>query len=332
MGAPRLDRPPPFLAHIGSSRSFGPVEAFSAAIQQPDGRWRVASERTGLLDLWQRRALLWLLGSVLLAAPLGYFFARRLTAPIRTFAEAAERLGRDPRAPALAAEGPAEIGVAARAFNEMQERLRRYVEDRTAMVGAIAHDLRTPLTRLAFRLEAAPEELRAKAAADIAEMEAMIAATLAFVRDATGPAARERVELNSLVESVVTDMAEAGSDATFESCDPLVVEADAVALRRAVTNLTANACRYGARARARVHREGGWAVVEVEDDGPGLPAGELDRVFEPFYRAERSRSRVTGGTGLGLAVVRAIVLAHGGEVALENRREGGMRARLALPL
>ena len=214
----------------------------------------------------------------------------------------------------------------------MQERLRRYVDDRTAMVGAIAHDLRTPLTRLAFRLEAAPEELRAKAAADIAEMDAMISATLAFVRDATRPAVRERVELSSLVESVVTDMAETGSDAAFEGGGPLVVEADPVALRRAVTNLVVNACRYGTRARARVRREDGQAVVEVDDDGPGLPARELDQVFEPFRRAERSRSRATGGTGLGLAVVRAVVLAHGGEATLENRQEGGLRARIALPL
>lgn len=323
---------PPLLSRVGLLRSDHPVEAFSAALRQPDGLWRVAREPHGLLDPWQRRALLWLLGSVLLATPLGYLFARRLTAPIQAFAAAAERLGRDPQAPALAVEGPTEIGAAARAFNEMQERLRRYVEDRTAMVGAIAHDLRTPLTRLAFRLEAAPEELRAKAAADIAEMEAMIAATLAFIRDVTRPAARERVELNSLVESVVTDAAETGSDATFEGGGPLVAEVDPVALRRAVTNLIVNACRYGARARARVRREGGQAVIEVDDDGPGLPQHELDRVFEPFHRAERSRNRGTGGTGLGLAVVRAVVRAHGGEATLGNRQDGGLQARITLPL
>lgn len=323
---------PPLLARVGAAGSDRPVEAFSAALHRPDGLWRVASERHGWLDPWQRRALLWLLGSVLLAAPLGALFARRLVAPIRAFAEAAERLGRDPRAPALAAEGPAEIGAAARAFNEMQGRLRCYVEDRTAMVGAIAHDLRTPLTRLAFRLEAAPEELRVKAAADIAEMEAMIAAALAFVHDATRPAARVPVELASLVESVATDAAETGSDAAFEGRGPLVVQADPVSLRRAVGNLVVNACRYGVRARVRVRRDGERAIVEVEDDGPGLPAGELGRVFEPFYRADRSRGRGTGGTGLGLAVVRAIVLAHDGEIALENRREGGLLARVTLPL
>ena len=138
--------------------------------------------------------------------------------------------------------------------------------------------------------------------------------------------------MSSLVESVVTDMAETGSDTAFESSSPLVVEVDPLALRRAVTNLVVNACRYGTRTRARVRHEGGQAVVEVDDDGPGLPQHELDRVFEPFHRAERSRSRTTGGTGLGLAVVRAVVLAHGGEATLENRQEGGLRARIALPL
>jgi two-component system, OmpR family, sensor kinase len=329
VGAP--GEPPP-LPGVGVPRPERPFEAFAAAVRQPDGLWRVAREQGGLLDPWQRRALLWLLGSVLLAMPLGYLFAQRLTAPIQAFAEAAERLGRDPQAPALAVGGPAEVGAAAHAFNQMQERLRRYVEDRTAMVGAIAHDLRTPLTRLAFRLEAAPDELREKAAVDIAEMEAMIAATLAFVRDATRPAVRERVELNSLVESVVTDAAETGCDATFEEGSPLVAEVDPIGMRRAVTNLVINACRYGVRARACVRRDGGRAVIEVDDDGPGLPVGELERVFEPFYRTERSRSRSTGGTGLGLAVVRAIVLAHGGEVALENCREGGLRTRIILPL
>jgi two-component system OmpR family sensor kinase len=257
-----------------------------------------------------------------------------LTAPIRAFAEAAERLGRDPQAPALTLEGPAEIGGAARAFNDMQERLRRYVEDRTTMIGAIAHDLRTPLTRLAFRLEAgAPEELRAKAAGDIAEMEAMIAAALAFVRDAGRPAARELLELRSLLESIADDMAATGADVMVESGPAVVIHGDPVGLRRLFSNLIVNAVKYGGgRAWASIRQEGERAIVEVEDDGPGLPHVELDRVFEPFYRAERSRSRETGGIGLGLAVVRAVALAHGGEVSLENRHEGGLRARVILPL
>jgi two-component system OmpR family sensor kinase len=323
---------PPWLFRTPAATSEHPVEAFSAALRQADGSWLVLTERQGLLNPWERRALLWLSGSVLVAGLLGYLFARRLTAPILSFAEAAERLGRDPRATALVSEGPAELGAAARAFNDMQDRLRRYVEDRTAMVGAIAHDLRTPLTRLAFRLESGPEELRIKAAGDIAEMEAMINAALVFVRDATRPAHRERLELGSLVESVCADMAETGSEATFEGGDSVVLEADPLGLRRVVTNLLANACRYGLRARVRVSAAGGRAIIEVDDDGPGLAVVDLDRVFEPFYRVERSRSRRTGGVGLGLSVVRAIVLAHGGTIAMRNRPEGGLRVRVTVPL
>jgi signal transduction histidine kinase len=323
---------PPWLFRTQAVSSEHPVEAFSAALRQPDGRWLVLAERQGLLSPWEKRALLWLSGSVLVAGMLGYLFARRLTAPILSFAEAAQRLGRDPRATALVLEGPAELGAAARAFNDMQDRLRRYVEDRTAMVGAIAHDLRTPLTRLAFRLESGPEELRLKAAGDIAEMEAMINAALAFVRDATRQAHRERLELGSLVESVCADMSETGSETTFEGGDSVVLEADPLGLRRVVTNLIANACRYGLRARVRVTAAEGQATVEVDDDGPGLSNADLERVFEPFYRVERSRSRRTGGVGLGLSVVRAIVLAHGGTVDLESRPEGGLRARVTVPL
>lgn len=323
---------PPWLFRTQAVSSEHPVEAFSAALRRPDGRWLVLADRQGLLSPWEKRALLWLSCSVLVAGMLGYLFARRLTAPILSFAEAAQRLGRDPRATALVSEGPAELGAAARAFNDMQDRLRRYVEDRTAMVGAIAHDLRTPLTRLAFRLESGPEELRVKAAGDIAEMEAMINAALAFVRDATRPAHRERLELGSLVESVCSDMSETGAETTFEGGDSVVLEADPLGLRRVVTNLIANACRYGLRARVRVTATEGQAVIEVDDDGPGLSNADLDRVFEPFYRVERSRSRRTGGVGLGLSVVRAIVLAHGGTVGLESRPEGGSRARVTVPL
>lgn len=323
---------PPWLFRTQAGSSDIPVATFSAALRQPDGRWLVLSERQGLLSPWEKRAVLWLGGSVLVAGLLGYLFARRLTAPIQSFAEAAERLGRDPRAAAPVPEGPAELGAAARAFNAMQDRLRRYVEDRTAMVGAIAHDLRTPLTRLAFRLEGGPEELRCKASGDIAEMEAMISALLSFVHDATEPAQRERLELGSLAERVCADLAETGANASFEDGAPVVLDADPLGLRRVVTNLVSNACRYGIRARVRVMARPGEAVIEVDDDGPGLAPAELERVFEPFVRAERSRSRRTGGVGLGLSIVRLIVLAHGGTIRLAPRPEGGLRATVTLPL
>ncbi|MET3665986.1 ATP-binding protein [Caulobacter sp. 1776] len=305
---------------------------FKLGVRQSDGHWLVVEPKpTFRFDSWQQRILLILLLSVAAVTPLAWLFARRLAQPITAFADAAERLGKDPRTPPLSISGSGEVVAAATAFNMMQERLRRYVEDRTAMVGAIAHDLRTPLTRLKFRIEAAPDDIRPKLAADIDQMEAMIAATLGFVRDTQRPAERTKLELSSLLESVMDEAAETGGEATVERSEKVVIEGDPVALKRLVSNLVDNALKYGAAARGRVYAEEGMAIIEVDDDGPGVPPGELERVFEPFYRGEPSRNRETGGIGLGLAVVRSLARAHGGDVALHNRAEGGLRACVRLP-
>jgi signal transduction histidine kinase len=306
---------------------------FKIGVRQDDGRWLVARPQPSFQwNSWQGHVVITLLISILAVTPLAWWFARRLAAPIAAFATAADRLGRDPRAPPLELAGSSEVVAAAEAFNRMQERLRRYVEDRTAMVGAIAHDLRTPLTRLRFRIEAAPDDIRAKLAADIDQMDAMISATLGFVRDATRAGPREKLELSSLVESVLDEAAETGADAVALPSERLVVEGDPLALRRLIANLVGNALKYGLRARGRVFAENGDAVIEIEDDGPGIPVEEAERVFEPFYRGEPSRSRETGGAGLGLAVVRSIARAHGGDVVLISRSAGGLTARVTLPL
>ena len=306
---------------------------FRIGVQQSDGQWLVVRPQPSFQPgSWQGHILITLLISIVAIAPLAWLFARRLAAPIAAFATAAERLGRDPRAPPLELGGSSEVHAAAEAFNRMQERLRRYVEDRTAMVGAIAHDLRTPLTRLRFRIEATPDDIRAKLAADIDQMDAMISATLGFVRDATMAGPREKLELSSLVESVLVEAAETGAEATALSSDRIVIHGDPVALRRLTANLVGNALKYGLRARGRAFIEGAEAVIEIEDDGPGIPVEEIERVFEPFYRGEPSRSRETGGAGLGLAVVRSIARAHGGDVALTTRSGGGLTARVTLPL
>jgi len=306
---------------------------FKVGVRQQDGAWRVVEPRPSLrLGSWQLHILLTIALSTLIVAPVAWLFARRLSAPIALFAEAAERLGRDPKAPPLEVAGSREVTAATEAFNRMQERLRRYVEDRTAMVGAIAHDLRTPLTRLRFRIEAAPEELQGKLAAEIDQMDAMISATLAFVRDTTRAGPREKLELSSLVETILDEAAETGSDATALPSDRLVVEGDPIALRRLVGNLVENALKYGHRVRGRVFAEDGCAIIEIEDDGPGVVSEEIERLFEPFYRGEPSRSRETGGAGLGLAVVRSIARGHGGDVILHNRAGGGLTARVSLPL
>ena len=336
---PRLEGPGPGpggpgslggLGRFGERVLFAP---FRIGVRQADGQWLVVRPQpTFQWNSWQGHIVMTLLISIIAVSPLAWLFARRLAAPITAFASAADRLGRDPRAPPLELAGSSEVIAAAEAFNRMQERLRRCVEDRTAMVGAIAHDLRTPLTRLRFRIEAAPEDIRGKLAADIDQMDAMISATLGFVRDATRAGPREKLELSSLIESVLDEAAETGADATALPSERLVVEGDPVALRRLAANLVENALKYGHRARGRVFAENGEAVIEIEDDGPGIPVAEAERVFEPFYRGEPSRSRETGGAGLGLAVVRSVARAHGGDVALISRPGGGLTARVTLPL
>jgi len=337
------DRPPPGLHGPGPGGPWSGAPPrfdervlfapFKIGVRQDDGRWLVVRPQpTFQWNSWQGHVVITLLISILAVTPIAWWFARRLAAPIGAFATAADRLGRDPRAPPLELGGSSEVHAAAEAFNRMQERLRRYVEDRTAMIGAIAHDLRTPLTRLRFRIEAAPDDIRARLAADIDQMDAMISATLGFVRDATRAGPREKLELSSLVESVLDEAAETGADAVALPSDRLVVEGDPLALRRLIANLVDNALKYGLRARGRVFAENGEAIIEIEDDGPGIPADEAERVFEPFFRGEPSRSRETGGAGLGLAVVRSIARAHGGDVVLTARPAGGLTARVTLPL
>src|SRR5581483_2357949 len=195
-------RPPLGAERPEQSLIFG---SFQAWVRQPSGAWVMVEPRAALIAPWQLRVLLVLAAAALAVTPLAWWFARRLAAPLAAFAGAAERLGRDPDAPPLDIKGSREIRAAVSAFNEMQERLRRYVNYRTAMVGAIAHDLRTPLTRLRFRIESAPDELKSKLAMDIDEMEAMVAATMAFVKDAMRPGERSKLELSSLVETVMDD-------------------------------------------------------------------------------------------------------------------------------
>ncbi len=323
------------------------VEYYPAGSSRPEaalqGRFRVAFHDTNgwilvepadqrLLATRERQFLLLFLLSAGAMLPIAWIFARRLAQPFERFADAAEALGRDPRAPPPQVHGPAEVERAADAFRQMQKRLQAYVTDRTQMLGAIAHDLRTPLTRLAFRLEGLDEQQAVGLRADVAEMEAMVHSTLGLARADSEPVERQRLELGSLVEKAAEDLAVTGRRVSAESLEALVVDGDPVGLRRLFTNLLDNGETYGKTAHALAWAEGGLAVVDVLDEGPGLPPGEEERVFEPFYRLERSRSRKTGGTGLGLAVARSIARLHGGDVVLSNRPGKGLRARVTIPL
>lgn len=338
--APRGDATPPvrirgmvqFHQSLGirSDRlTFGP---FTASWRLDDGRWATVEPPRGLLSPWQQRILLALAISALILAPLVWWMARRLTRPIRVFAEAAERLGADPDAEPLNPTGPAEVRTAIHAFNDMQASIRAHMRQRTQTIAAIAHDLRTPLTRLRFRAEQAPDAVRDRMAGDIEEMDHLIGQAMAFVRGDAATDRRERFDLGLLAEDCAHDFSETGTAVTLDRVEGMTVEGDPAALRRAISNLIDNALKFAGSARVSAFRDGKTAVLEVADDGPGIVETELETVFEPFHRGERSRSRETGGAGLGLAVARQAARAHGGDVTLENRPGGGLTARLTLIL
>jgi signal transduction histidine kinase len=305
---------------------------FLAAARTGSGQWIIVKPSARpLLDEWRLRLFLWLGGSAILIAPAGYLFARRITAPLAIFADAARRLGSDPNSPPVRLDGPAELGAAADAFNDMQLRLHRYIADRTAMFSAISHDLRTPLARTRFKIERAPGPLRDSIARDLDQMEAMITSVLTFLRQGAASGARKHIDLRSLLETLVAETVDAGGEANLDMRQDLIVSGDLVALRRMFDNLLHNAMTYAGAAHVVVRTEGIEIVVEVQDDGPGVAESDLERVFEPFYRADRARNLDSGGVGLGLAIARAIAREHGGELTLELRHPG-LNAVVRLPL
>ena len=312
---------------------LGAWRSLQAAVRLRDGQWlsfATALPQSGPPFSWSFVIALAVMG--LLVLIVSAWAVRGVTAPMGTFAEAADRLGRDVTAPPLPETGPSEIRAAIRAFNRMQESVRRLVEGRTQMLAAISHDLRTPLTLLRLRAEEAENtDEREKALATIGEMDGMISSMLAFARDEMFAEPRRRVDLTTLVESVVDDMTDAGIDVRMEPSEPLPFECQPAAIKRVVANLLDNAIKYGKRADVTIVRLPDSVEIVVEDQGPGIPPDEVEKVFQPFYRIENSRNRETGGTGLGLAISQSIAQAHGGEITLANREGGGLRAAVRLP-
>jgi signal transduction histidine kinase len=270
-----------------------------------------------------------LLGTVVALSALA---VRWVTRPLSTLATAAEKLGEDINRVPLAVTGPAEVQRAAKAFNTMQARLARFIGDRTRIVAAMSHDLKTPLTRLRLRTETLEDEaLQAKFARDIDEMESMIAQALDFMRDAASAEPAQPVNVMSLLESLQADYQDAGQAFEIKGRVARPLSGRPRALRRCLSNLLDNAFRYGQRPSVEVDDGARELTMRVLDEGPGIPEAELERAFEPFYRGEASRSRETGGTGLGLGIARNIARAHGGDVTLRNRAGGGLEATLMLP-
>lgn len=257
---------------------------------------------------------------------------RWVTRPLRDLAVAAERFSLDEARDPVSETGPAEVRRAARAFNTMGERVRRLVSERTMALAAVSHDLRTPITRLRLRSELLDDEpTRERIDEDLSEMETMIDATLDYLRMGVVNEVPKTFDIAAMLKTIVDDETDRGQSIRLEGVMHAPIRGKPVAIRRTLWNIIGNALKYGSAATVRVDLEGDQVLVEVTDEGPGLPTEEQERVFEPFYRIENSRSRQTGGTGLGLTIARAIIADHGGTITLRNRPQGGLEVSIRLP-
>lgn len=304
------------------------------AVGLRDGSWGVFTAATEMTSLrWAARMAAWLLIGGLFVVLFAAWVSRRVTKPVRRFSDAADRIGRDVlTAPPLPETGSPELRRAARAFNRMQGRLRRLVGDRTLMLAAISHDLRTALTRLRLRTEFIGDDTqRARAEGDVAEMQAMLEATLAFARDEATEEAHEPVDLASMAQALCDNASDAGGAARYDGPARLVLSCPPAALRRALANLIDNAIAYGGEADVGLAEDADSVRFTIADRGPGIPEAQREAVFAPFRRLETSRSRETGGSGLGLAIARTAVRRCGGDIALGDRAGGGLEAVVTLP-
>jgi len=326
---------------MGGAAPFGPGyrgrrfggPSFVAQVTLSDGaRITFDARQPAEAVSWPYRLLLSL--GVLLAAVIAVTLVavRWVTRPLKTLAAAAENLGEDLNRPPLDEGGPLEVSRAAHAFNTMQRRLARFVADRSQIFAAMSHDLKTPITRLRLRAEMLEDaELRAKFEKDLQEMEAMVSAALDFMRGVERAEPAQPLDVMALVESVQADARETGGEVTVEGTARASYTGHAATLKRLLANLVDNALKYGRTAAIVVEDSPAQLVIRVRDEGPGIPDGELERVFEPFQRLEGSRNRATGGSGLGLTIARNVARAHGGTLTLANRAAGGLEAVLALP-
>lgn len=266
-------------------------------------------------------------------ALLTWFATRFVTRPLRRLAQAALALGEDLERPPLPDDGPEEVRHASRAFNHMQEKIRGLFAERTRLLAAITHDLQTPLTRLRLRAEMLDEgALRDKTLADLAEMAALVADGLDYAKSMS-PATEAVVatRLDALLDALVADYRDSRQPVTLTEVHPVTIATRPQRLRRLLTNLIDNALKFAGSATVTLIEDDDALVINVDDDGPGIPEAELSRVCEPFYRLEGSRNRNSGGTGLGLAIARQLAQTLAAELSIRNRPGGGLRASLQLP-
>ena len=307
--------------------------AFNVSTRLSDDGWvRFEFQEPRRLPRWPTRVLIGMLSFMAVMAVLSFVAVRWVTRPLHDLAEAANELGADLSRPPLTESGPREVRYAARAFNSMQERLSRYVRTRTAILTAMSHDLKTPITRLRLRAELLDQpEVREKFIRDLSEMEGMVSTTLGYMRGLDDREAVRPVDVASLLAALQADAEELGHKVLVrgEAHSPFPGKPEG--LKRCLQNLLDNALRYAQDAELAVEDNAKALTLYVRDRGPGIPADQLDQVFEPFFRLESSRNRGTGGTGLGLSIARNIAQSMGGEISLRNREDGGLEATLTLP-
>jgi len=307
--------------------------AFKVSSKLADGTWvRFEFQEPRRLPRWPTRVLIGMLSFMAVMALLSFVAVRWVTRPLHDLAEAANELGADLNRPPMPETGPREVRRAARAFNSMQERLSRYVRTRTAILTSMSHDLKTPITRLRLRAELLDQpELREKFIRDLSEMEQMVGSTLGYMRGLDDREAVRPIDITSLLAALQADAEELGHTVQVhgQAVAPFLGKPEG--LKRCLQNLLDNAMRYARDTELVVEDSATRLTLYVRDRGPGIPADQLDRVFEPFFRLESSRNPSTGGTGLGLSIARNIAQSMGGEMVLRNREEGGLEAILTLP-
>jgi signal transduction histidine kinase len=291
-----------------------------------DGSWLnvVAMQRDPATPMWPVAVQFGIMAAISAAGII--LVLGRLTRPLKELAKAASALGRGERSAKLDEKGPSEVAETIRAFNEMQERLTTFVHDRAKMLAALGHDLRTPITTLRLRAEfIEDEDIKEQIIRTLDEMAQMAEATLSFAREEAAQEQTRLVDMSALTSSVCEDLAEMGLDVACAGTGDFAVRCRPVAMKRALRNVIENAVAYGRRAYVTAEYRHGEARIVVEDDGPGIPEADMEKVFKPFVRLEQSRNKETGGVGLGLAIARSAVRSHGGDIRLENRQGGGLR-------
>ena len=305
----------------------------SLDVRLRDGQWvRFNAAREAGTPALSNELVLRLLLTLSIVIVVVMFAVRQATKPLQQLARAADTLGHDLDAPPLTEEGPTETRRAAQAFNRMQARIKRLIDERARALAAVSHDLRTPLTRLRLRTELVEDEkLRDQMAADLDAMAAMIDATLGYLRGLQESESVRPIDINALLASMIEDALVLGRTISVEGQALAPYTGRLTALRRAVQNLIDNAFKYGSGARLRIEDGTAQLRIIVEDEGQGIAPEELARVTEPFYRPDASRNSETGGVGLGLSIARDIALLHGGELLLENRPRCGLCVTLSLP-